>query len=304
MRRASIDIGSNSILLLIAQLGPDFEILANEANVTGLGRGLDETGLFSNEAMNESLDTFKQYSEICKKFNVETSEVIVTATEASRVAKNAQEFYSKIKSLFGFNVKIISGEGEAYYSSMGVLLDRNIREKEITIMDIGGASTEIIKVDVINKRILNSFSMPIGVVRITNWRSRGIDREEINKVFEVFEDRINDLKTSQLFCVAGTMTSVGNIYKNNTDFVEAEIQGLQFPIGELKNMYDKYHSWTPELFLSHFPFLGKRSQTISAGFELAISVMDKLNVESIYISTYGLRYGTLFSGGVSDDYLC
>ena len=304
MIRASIDIGSNSILLLIAKLGEQIEIIANEANVTGLGKGLDETGVFSQESMKDSLAVFKEYSDICHKNNVPTSQVIVTATEASRVAKNASEFYSKVKSLFGFNVQIITGEGEAYYSSMGVLVDQSIKQSSITIMDIGGASTELIHVDVKAKKILTSFSMPIGVVRMTNWRSRGIAKEEVSKVFTSYEKEIFKLKTSNLYCVAGTMTSVGNIYNGNSEFIEEEVNGLSFTYEQMQKMHTEYKDWSAKRFLEKFPFLGKRSATISAGFELASTVMQKLGVEEIYISTYGLRYGTLLAGRIEDEFIC
>ena len=302
MIRASIDIGSNSILLLICDLSNGLEVLENEANVTGLGRDLDINKKFIEIAMDESYEVLSQYKKLTDKHGIKPSEVIMTATEASRVAENAPEFYEKIKNELGFEVKIINGEGESYYSAMGVLIDSNISEDVITIMDIGGASTELTRVDVNQKKIIHSFSMPVGVVRLNNWRLAGQLQENLQKVFDEFADDLNLVKTEKLHCVAGTMTSVGNMYLENKEFIEHEVNGLDLPVDVLDEMIFKFKDYSPENYLQHFPFLGKRSQTIKSGLLLADSVTKLLDVEKLYISTYGLRYGTLLTGKIEDEF--
>ena len=88
MKKASIDIGSNSILLLAANIGAEVNIVLNESHVTGLGRDLDLNQEFIDIAMNESFNVLKDYTHACKKIGIEPKDIIVTATEASRVAKN------------------------------------------------------------------------------------------------------------------------------------------------------------------------------------------------------------------------
>ena len=97
MIRASIDIGSNSTLLLIGNVdnGQVCEVLENESRVTGLGRDLDLNKKFIQIAMDESVEALKEYSELIKKHNVPSENIIVTATEATRVAKNKDEFIRK-----------------------------------------------------------------------------------------------------------------------------------------------------------------------------------------------------------------
>ncbi len=302
MVRASIDIGSNSILLLICDLSNGLKVLENEANVTGLGRDLDLNKKFIDVAMDESYEVLSQYKKLIEKHKIKPTDVIMTATEASRVAENASEFYEKIKSELGLEVKIINGKGESYYSAMGVLLDSNITEDVITIMDIGGASTELTRVNVKQKAIIHSFSMPVGVVRLNNWRLAGQLQEKLQKVFDDFADDLNLVKTEKLFCVAGTMTSVGNMYLENKEFIEHEVNGLDLPVEVLDEMIFKFKDYSPEDYLNHFPFLGKRSQTIKSGLLLADSVTKLLDVEKLYISTYGLRFGTLLKGKIEDEF--
>lgn len=303
MIKASIDIGSNSILLLAAKLAPSIEVILNESNVTGLGRDLDSNGEFLPVAMEESFEVLKSYTELLKDNDVDLSDVIVTATEASRVAKNADQFYQKVKAELGLSVQILTGEGEAFYSTQGILFDQNITDPVITIMDIGGASTELIRVEVGPKNILRSFSMPVGAVRMNNWRETNEIDDNLSKVLSDYSNDLEAVKTQTLYCVAGTMTSVGNIHLGNKSFIEESVNGHSMKTSEVEHMLQEYEGKSVEDLLALFPFLGKRAKTIYSGIILSTRILKSLNVEKIIISTYGLRYGTLISEGLEEQYV-
>src|SRR5690606_2456866 len=174
MMRASIDIGSNSVLLLIAEVNDDGTLkeIANESRVTALGKGLSSTGQFAEETMKETYLVIKEYVHLAEDIGIEAEKIIVTATEASRVAKNAPEFYERVTSKLGISVLIISGEGEAYYTALGVCRMAKC-EDTISIVDIGGASTEIMRVRSHPFKVMKSLSLPIGSVRASDWMSEG-----------------------------------------------------------------------------------------------------------------------------------
>lgn len=301
--RASIDIGSNSILLLVVDASDNFKVLANESNVTGLGRDLDKNGYFIQEAMDESYEVLKSYASQCQSLGVDTKDIMVTATEASRVSRNAKEFFDKILSDIGLIVRTISGEGEAYYSATGVLYDQTLQDEIITIMDIGGASTELIQVERKTKNILTSFSMPVGVVRMNNWREDREYESRIDKIFSDYSHQLEKVLTNKLICVAGTMTSVGNMFLKLDSFIEEEVNGLDIIRSDVQAMLINFKEYTAEDFLKKFPFLGKRSKTIYSGLMLADRIFDRLGVRDIYISTYGLRYGTILANSIKDEYV-
>ena len=302
--KASIDIGSNSILLLLIESDSGaIKILENESNITGLGRDLDKNGIFIDEAMADSFNVLKEYRERCESHGLSADQIIATATEASRVAANAGEFYKKIYEELGITVQIITGDGEAYYSSKGILFDKKIKDEIITIMDIGGASTELIKINTSSGQIIEAFSMPVGVVRINNWRAQGLYKSKTDEIFENYKEKINKVLTDKLYCVAGTMTSVGNIYLNNKEFVEHEVNGVEFDVKTLDSFKLRFKDYSSEALLEEFPFLGKRSKTIYSGILLAIDLIQKLGVNDIYVSTYGLRYGTIFESKIKDEYV-
>ena len=303
MRKASIDIGSNSILLLAAEIGKEVDILLNESHVTGLGRDLDLNQEFIEVAMDESFKVLKSYVKACQGIGIQASSIIATATEASRVAKNANAFFTKVLRELGLRIIILTGSGEAFYSTKGILFDRSITENEITIMDIGGASTELIKVSPKSENIITSFSMPIGAVRMNNWRNDNKTKERMTSVFSDFEKELTSVQAKKLYCVAGTMTSVGNMYLKNETFIEDAVNGLSMTSDDVFELFNKYSNESSENLLMKYPFLGKRSVTINSGLELACGVLEKLKVEDIVISTYGLRYGTLITDQVESQYI-
>lgn len=303
MIRASIDIGSNSTLLLIGKVdnGQVCEVLENESRVTGLGRDLDLNKTFIQIAMDESVEALKEYSELIKKHRVPSENIIVTATEATRVAKNKDEFINRVEKETGLKITVITSEAEAFYSTKGILVGAD-GKTDLTIMDIGGASTEIISFS--DNKIQKSFSMPVGAVRMTNWTQDKTVDEHLEKIEDDFS---NDLKIevmdSVLYCVAGTMTSVGNMHLGCKSFNEDEVHGLKISVEDIKKLYQDTFDFEPSDYLNDYPFLGKRSKTIKAGLRLAIWVCEKLNVSNLEISTYGLRYGTLLSMEIDDGFI-
>lgn len=303
--RASIDIGSNSCLLLIAKLkdGRIDEVLESHSYVTGLGRGLDENGVFAEEAMQETYESLAAYTKIAAKYSIKPLEIIATATEASRVAKNASNFYSKILKEIGIKINIISSEAEAHFAAVGVLCDEYNFDNPTYILDIGGASTELIKLNPETKIIESSFSMPIGSVRYTNWIEKNEVLKNITNIQDTFDKELKASSTEKLCCVAGTMTSVANMYLKNPEFIEKEVHGLNLDVSEVIAMKEKYQNYTSEDFLKEFPFLEKRSRTIKGGIDIICFLVESLGVKELYVSTYGLRYGTLATGFIDKKFI-
>ncbi|MCO4753211.1 MAG: hypothetical protein KC478_01955 [Bacteriovoracaceae bacterium] len=303
MKIATIDIGSNSILLLVGELeqGKLVQTLRNESRVTGLGRNLDETGEFLKVAQEESFEALEQYKNICLEEGIDPRNIIATATEASRVARNAAAFFEKVKKELGIDVITINALGEAYYSTKGILLGESPKEA-MTIMDIGGASTEFISLDA-EKNIVSSFSLPVGSVRVTNWMEAGDWKESFKKAIESFEEQLNDLDVSTLHCVAGTLTSLANMHLQHKEFIESEVHGHVLESSDIETMVQVYSDFSPEQFLEKFPFLGKRSRAIRGGLFLTRELGTLLKVDKFKVSTYGLRYGTLLEGKVRGEHV-
>jgi exopolyphosphatase/guanosine-5'-triphosphate,3'-diphosphate pyrophosphatase len=299
MIRASIDIGSNSVLLLVAEVDANGKMvneILNLANVTSLGKDLDKNGVFCEDSINLTYDVLKKYTDEIKKLNINLEDVLVTATEASRVAKNAVQFFEKIKNNLGLNVFTISGSEEAFYTAFGVVssLISEINENLI-IMDIGGASTELISIKTKPFEIVTSVSFPIGSVRATDWIK---ENNYKLKTENIFSQNIEVYKTKSLICVAGTMTTLAAMYLGLKEFDDKKIDGLKIPFHEFKMFAMALQYTNIDEVLLNFPFVGKRAKTVAAGALVAKEFGEKLNINVMIISTKGLRYGVLLKGEI------
>jgi exopolyphosphatase/guanosine-5'-triphosphate,3'-diphosphate pyrophosphatase len=303
-RRASVDIGSNSVLLLIADFSNGkLQELLKKSHVTSLGKDLDKNKKFIESSMDATFEALKDYALECDKFNVPRGEIIVTATEAARVATNSKDFFEKIKQSLHLDIKIITSDAEAYYSTRGILFNSQFEEELITIMDIGGASTELIRVNTRNFTILETISMPVGAVRSAQWIDEEIFVQTLQKIFVDFRSDLDKFQSRKLYCVAGTVTSLGNMHLENKEFHEDDVHGLNLKSEDFENLFKKYSEWNSKSFLEKFPFLGKRAQSIRGGIHLVYHLIHRLLVKEVTISTYGLRYGTLLEGNIKPEHL-
>ncbi len=301
--RASIDIGSNSVLLLIADVtNNNFLEISKQSFITSLGKELDKNKVFHPESMDATYEAIKSYAEECDEHGIPRENIIATATEASRVAQNAHDFFEKIKIELGVNIQAITSQAEAYFSTKGILFNSSFDSEIITIMDIGGASTELIKVNTKTFNILESISMPVGAVRASQWLADGLFVQNLQKIFLDFTAEIDKFQSKDLYCVAGTVTSLGNMHLQHKEFVEDDVHGLILKPEDIDLLFKKYSAYSPEQFLELFPFLQKRSNSICGGLHLVYHIVHRLLVKEITISTYGLRYGTILEGKIKKEF--
>jgi exopolyphosphatase/guanosine-5'-triphosphate,3'-diphosphate pyrophosphatase len=304
MFKAAIDIGSNSMLLLIIEKKSDgnFKEVADESRVTALGKDLDLNKVFCESSMAASRKAFSDFEKTLTHFKIATKDVIVTATEASRVALNAKIFFDEIKDKHGFLITTINGEGEAFYTAKGVMKGLSDQDEVSVIMDIGGASTELILIDRTLMKIKESISLPIGSVRANDWLNTSKENfdQKLQKILKT-DNTLNMYKAKKLVCVAGTMTSIGAMVKQLDEYQSKVVHNLIFN----RSDFDALISTLPEdssILLRSYPYLGKRAKTIKAGALVAQEIADKLCVETFEISTYGLRYGVVLSEGIDDEF--
>src|SRR5690625_2389731 len=162
---AAIDIGTNSVHLIVARGGPDgrFEVLAQEKEVVRLGHGTGDMTRLEPDAIDRgiaALDHFRQLADIWN------ADITAVATSAVREADNHDEFVSRARSEAGIEVEIISGVEEARLIDLGVVHALPIYEMRRLVIDIGGGSTEL----VVGQRdeVLAARSLKLGAIRLSN----------------------------------------------------------------------------------------------------------------------------------------
>jgi exopolyphosphatase/guanosine-5'-triphosphate,3'-diphosphate pyrophosphatase len=303
MLRASIDIGSNSVLLLAAELNANGTIareLLNESFITSLGRDLDATKKFHPDSMQATYEALSTYKKLLAKIKFPIKDVVATATEASRVATNSREFFKKIKDELGFTIQIISGEGEAYYTALGVVSSVPRSENKIIVMDMGGASTELIQIQIAPFKIMSSISLPVGSVRATDWTKKGEFDSRIN---EILSADLKTYHTDTLVCVAGSMTALAAMYLGQREYNDEKVEGMKVSFKSFQEFAKDLQNTSLENLNMLFPFLGKRAPMVSAGSKVAELIGRKLGINTIKVSTRGLRYGTVMTGGIDEQFI-
>src|SRR4030066_1331365 len=177
MRVASIDIGTNTIPLLIAEVeGERVNPLFEMETVVRLGEGIQKNRILMNGAMDRGFQTLSQYLERCQAMEVQ--KFFAVGTSALREAKNSEVFLKLVKEKLNLSIEVISGDEEAQLSFLAVAKDLREQEKSILVVDGGGGSTEFIlgKGDQIRQWI----SLPLESVRFTEefLRSDPVQEEE------------------------------------------------------------------------------------------------------------------------------
>src|SRR5438045_632569 len=143
VRRAVIDVGTNSIKLLVADVaGQDVVPLLEDSKQTRLGRGFYETHRLQPEAISTTAKAVAKVAEAAREQRA--ASIRVVATSAARDAVNPGDLTSAIEKACGLKVEIISGEQEADWVFQGVTTDAALAQAPLLLLDVGGGSTEFI----------------------------------------------------------------------------------------------------------------------------------------------------------------
>ncbi|MCS7025424.1 MAG: Ppx/GppA family phosphatase [Bryobacteraceae bacterium] len=163
-RYAAIDIGSNSVRLLVAEIGADgqMKVLADERTVIRLGESVFRQGFLSAEALDDLTAVLVRMATIIRQHDLDGMRVV--ATSAVRDASNQQEFRDRVASAIGAPVEIISGLEEARLIHLGVQARWPGLKQRALIIDVGGGSAEIILSE--GQALKAAFSKPLGAVRL------------------------------------------------------------------------------------------------------------------------------------------
>ena len=160
---AAIDLGSQTFRLAVVRIVDNrSQVLASELKNVRLGQGLAANVRLSEDAIKRGIETLRNFRDILDKFRV--SDVIVCGTAALRNAANAGEFLD-LAEAEGFNIKILSGEEEAFISVMGVRTTLPDINAPFLFVDVGGGSSEVVLAA--DRNILSNWSLNIGAVNLT-----------------------------------------------------------------------------------------------------------------------------------------
>lgn len=284
MKFAAIDIGSNTVQMMIAEA--DAGLLKNRRSwlqTTRLGSGAEEKRL-TPESITDTLEAVADFMPIIQGEGVSRCRIL--ATSAVRDAENGWELAEAIAKVPHAPVmEILSGMEEAQTSFLGVRASIKA-EEHWPVMDLGGASTELIyKMD----GELHSVSGNIGAVRA---HANAWDKQEIEKIVRNTYRKLNDADT--LIGVGGTITTAAGILCGLQSYDRESIEGKLVSISQLQELYQQLLPLTIPQRCQFSPLLIKRGEIIQEGLEIIFALADLLQIEKIAVCGGGILDGAIW----------
>jgi exopolyphosphatase/guanosine-5'-triphosphate,3'-diphosphate pyrophosphatase len=298
MRVASIDIGTNTILLLIAELFKGkVNPLVDVETIARLGEGVQKNGMLSREAMTRGFQTLSQYMQRCRSMDVE--KVFAVGTSALREAANTSDFLNRVKEQLDLTINVISGEEEALFSFLSVARDQGASEQRPTlVVDVGGGSTEFILGK--GHRVDTWTSLPLGAVRMTEQflHSDPVSDKEWRKMEKAIRERLSEIPRAEdpvnMVAVGGTATTLASVEQGLKTFDFEKIHRSCLTAEALRNQLLLYRSKTIEERKNLPGLAPARADVIPAGGAILSMAMDALQCPSLLVSCHGVRYGVLY----------
>ena len=303
MRVGAIDIGSNSIRLLVADFpdgrgwGPGLETVARAGEACRLGRGLHETGRIADDLVDRAAIVAQEFARRARSLGA--VHVLVAATAAIRSATNGEAVATLIGARAGLPVRILSGDEEAQlvYRAFILGLGQRARASQCVVFDLGGGSTEV--VSGVAAQPGRWSSIPFGAVSLTERLLPGDPPDEA-AVAEAHRQISSELmhgcalmpeRTTLLAGVGGTVTVLASLDRGLSDYDPAALEGWYIERERAQALVRQLVRSTQEE-RRKLPIMGDgRADIIGAGALVVEALMERFAAPGLVCSTQGLRYG-------------
>ena len=296
-RYAAIDVGTNSVLLLVAERQADGRFIAVEerSEITRLGKGVDQSKTLSPEALETTLKVLERFSQEARDLGAKG--IVATATSAARDATNGKVFIDGAKSRAGLDVEIISGSEEARLSFASAFSDFG-GKTPLVVLDIGGGSTEFIYGDV-KGEVTFRHSFDVGAVRLTerHVKTDPPSHAELEAIDAMLAKTFGELPVPppgfKMVGVAGTVTTLCAVARRVEPYDPSLIHGAVLPLTEVNAALTRLASLPTSLRKTVPGLQPKRADVIVAGGLVFRAAMRALGVNEVIVSDRGLRWGLL-----------
>ncbi len=301
-RFAAIDVGTNTILLLIADLGENdtFRVVTDRAEIARLGEGVDRTGSLSAAGVERGLEVLRDYLDTCRNLGVD--EILAMGTSALRDARNAENFIARLKRELSLELRVLSGEEEAAYSYLAVHKGLHLEAKEALVVDVGGGSTEFIWAR--EGRLHRWASLNLGSVRLTErfFRSDPVQPEECARLAAAIDAELRALLNQWgiaapfdvMVGIAGTFTTLAAVMKGLQEYSHSEVHGCVLSRVEVARQVRLFMAKTLAERREIAGLEPLRADVIPAGALLIELIISLFHMDEVIVSDQGIRYGLLY----------
>jgi exopolyphosphatase/guanosine-5'-triphosphate,3'-diphosphate pyrophosphatase len=290
--KASIDIGSNSILLLIADVSEQsIKPMHEEYHFPRLGKGVSETNMLNKARMDMAEDILRTMIKVAARYNCQR--IIAAATAAVREARNGGDFTDRIRNSLDLKIHILNGEEEAELTYLGATSSHPSSEEDLVVIDIGGGSSEVILGK--GQCPLEVKSAPIGAVKLFD--QYGKNPGLVPAAMETIDGAISKVakasRGSHLLSVGGTATTLAAIKLKLSEYDADALEGLDVTYDEITEMIELFRELTVEEIRGLPGMEPGRADIIEAGATILQRFMELGRHNSFRVTSRGLRFGML-----------
>jgi exopolyphosphatase / guanosine-5'-triphosphate,3'-diphosphate pyrophosphatase len=298
LKLATIDVGTNTTLLLVAEgeSAADVTVLADRAEVTRLGRGIGAGGRLGDEGIARTLAVLSEYAGIARRHG---AEIVAVGTEALRRAPNAAEFLRPAAEILGAPVQVIDGDREAALSFLAAARSfPAVADDTVAVVDIGGGSTEVIIAD--RGALQQRISLPLGSVRLTERHLRRDPPapDEVAAMAAEIDAALDAVRwpasSGALIGIAGTVTSLGAMAQRLASYDASLVHGYHLTLATLEDLVAGLEASTQAAREQMAGLDPRRADVIFAGAWLLLAIARRVGVGEVLVSDRGIRWGLIY----------
>ena len=298
-RVAAIDIGSNSIRQIVADVSSDgtIQVVDEMKAAPRLAAGLHATGALADTSIRAAIEAVDRMATLARQLGAQRIDSV--ATSAVRDASNAAEFLAAINKSSGLKVRVLDGEEEARLSFRSAVAHFDMGTGRTVVIDIGGGSLELaLSAEGVIEHLV---SLPYGAIRLTeDFLADGATPGRVRRLRRAVRDGLReqisrrDWRGAQLIGSGGTFTNLAGMYLARQNLLTARsVHGARIPRSDLEHILDMLAGMTPEE-RREIPGLNpERADIIVAGITVAAEVLRRIKGRDIVVSRYGIREGLL-----------
>jgi exopolyphosphatase/guanosine-5'-triphosphate,3'-diphosphate pyrophosphatase len=287
MRRAVIDIGTNTVKLLVADVSERQMVpVVTKDRTTRLGEGVDDSQRLLPAAMARTMRAIQDF--LAEARALGATDCVAVATSAARDAANRDEFLTQVRHGCGLDVALISGEREAELIFRGVSSDPEWSGAPILVVDVGGGSAEFIQGTGGKMELFRS--LPLGALRLTEKFGEGRFAELCEHLRATLTSALAGYSASRyrLIATGGTITTLARVECGTVDHATISREKLEALLERLEAMPLAERKKVPGL-------PPERADIIVAGGAVLLVAMDVLEASELTVSVRNLRHGALVS---------
>lgn len=297
-RIAIIDVGSNSFRLIVITYRPGyhFQVTDEVKETVRLVQGMSATGLMRAAPMDRAIEAMQLYAAFCKASNI--TDIAAVATSAVREAKNREAFLARVKRQSGIDVRVLSGEEEAYYGYLAAVNSTTLTDG--SVIDLGGGSLEITRVE--DRQSRESISLTLGAVRTTeDWLPEApATPQAVNRLRKHLQEQLAPLDwfkaapNTRVIGQGGSLRNAAQIIQKMHDYPLDELHGFNLRASDLHKAITTLEPMTVEQRRDVPGMKVDRADITLAGAIVIDECLKRAGYDRLTVCGQGLREGVFY----------